>query len=130
MSKPKEKILNTKRVILIVSPPGDLQIGLQALLTTHLHVDVLVVGEGSSALKVINHQKPAVVILDNNLPGKNGPKIIRDIKTNWPEIICIVLINDEEGRQAFLEMGADFITIKGLPGAKLVSEIERLLGLA
>jgi len=121
--------LNTKLVVLIVSPPGDLQIGLQALLTAHLDVDVLVVGEGSSALKVINHQKPAVVILDHNLPGNTGPKTIRDIKTNRPEIICIVLVNDEQGRQSFLEMGADHITIKGLPGAKLVSEIKRLLDL-
>jgi two-component system response regulator DevR len=121
--------LNTKLLVLIVSPPGDLQIGLQALLTTHLDVDVLVVGEGSSALKVINHQNPAVVILDHNLPGNTGPKIIRNIKTDWPGIICIVLINDEQGRQSFLEMGADLIAIKGLPGAKLVREIKRLIDL-
>ena len=89
---------------LSVSPPGDLQIGLQALLKTHLDLDVLVVGEGSSALKVINHQNPAVVILDHNLPGNTGPKIIRDIKIDWPGIICIVLINDEQGRQSFLEV--------------------------
>jgi DNA-binding NarL/FixJ family response regulator len=121
--------LNTKLLVLIVSPPGDLQIGLQALLTTHLDVDVLVVGEGSSALKVINHQNPAAVILDHNLPGNAAPKIIRDIKTDWPGITCIVLINDEQGRQSFLEMGADLIAIKGLPGAKLVREIKRLIDL-
>jgi DNA-binding response OmpR family regulator len=121
--------LNEKLVILIVSPPGDLQIGLQALLTVHLDVDVLVVGEGSSALKVIERQFPAVVILDHNLPGDVAPKIIHDIKTNWPEIICIVLVNDENGRQSFLDTGADLIAIKGLPGAKLVAEIKRLLNM-
>lgn len=121
--------MNTKLVILIVSPPGDLQIGLQALLTTHLDVDVLVVGEASSALKVINHQKTAVVILDQNLPGNIAPILVSDIKINWPEIVCAILINDENGRQLFLDSGADLIAIKGFPGAKLVAEIKRLLEL-
>ncbi len=119
--------MNTKLVVLIVSPPGDLQIGLQALLTTHLDVDVLVVGEGSSVIKIVNHQKPAVVILDHNLPGDVAPKIIQDIKTNWGEIICIVLVNDEQGRQSFMDTSADLIVIKGLPGAKLIAKIKRLL---
>ena len=119
--------MNTKLGVLIVCPPGDLQISLQALLTTHLDVDVLAVSEVSSALKVIKIQKPAVVILDHNLPGKTTPEIIQDIKTNWPEIICIVLVNDEQGRQLFLDTGADLIAIKGLPGAKLIDEIKRLL---
>ena len=89
------RVNQSKPSRLIVSPPGDIQIGLQALLKTHLDVDVLVVGKGSSALKVINHQNPAAIILDHNFPGNTGPIIIRDIETNWPGIICIVLINDE-----------------------------------
>ena len=129
LSKPKEKILNIKLVVLIVSPPGDLQIGLQALLSTHLDVDVLAVGEGSSALKVINHQNPAVVILDHNLPGNTAPKIVHDIKSNWPEIICIVLVNDERGKLIFEGAGADLIIIKGLPGSRLIAAIKRLLDL-
>jgi len=122
-----DKILNTQQVILIVSPPGDLQIGLQALLTTHLDVDVIVVGAASSAVKVMQHQKPTVVILDDNLPGGIARKIIQDINTNWSETICIVLVNDEQGRQSFWDTGANFVAIKGLPGAKLVAEIKRLL---
>ena len=121
--------MNTKLLILIISPPGDLQIGLQALLTTHLDVDVLAVGEGSSAIKVIERHNPAMVILDNDLPKEAAVKIVQDIKSNWPEIICIVLVNDEQGRQSFLDMGTDLIAIKGLSGAKLIAEINRLLDL-
>jgi len=121
--------LNTKLLILIISPPGDLQIGLQALLTTHLDVDVLAVGEGSSAIKVIERYHPTVIILDNDLPKDAAVKIVQDIRSNWPEIICIVLVNDEQGRHSFLDMGADLIAIKGLPGAKLIAEINRLLDL-
>ena len=118
--------MGTKSVILIVAPPGDLQIGLQALLTIHLEVDVLVTGEGSSALKVIERHNPTLVILDYDLPRNNVPMIIQYIKTSWPDIRCIVLVNDDEGRQKVLGTGADLIVIKGLPGMKLVVEIKKL----
>lgn len=114
-------------MLLIVSPPGDLQIGLQALITVHLDVDVLVVGEGSSALKVIARQFPALVILDQDIPGNTVAGLIKNIKTNWPEIHCMVLVNDEQGRHKLVDAGADLIVTKGLPGGMLIAEIKRLL---
>ena len=121
--------MKTKLVVLIVSPPGDLQIGLQALLTVHLDVDVLVVGEGSSALKVIEKQNPSLVILDQDLPRDNTLMMVQKIKTNWPQISCLVLVNHDQSRQKIIDAGADLIVVKGLPGAKLVAEIKRLLNL-
>ncbi len=123
-----DKILNTQQVILIISPPGDLQIGLQALLTTHFDVDVLAVSKESSALKVIERHNPALVILDQDIPG-NTAAIVHNIKTSWPEIICVVLVNNDQERQKAIDAGGDLIVIKGLPGAKLIAEIKRLLDL-
>jgi DNA-binding response OmpR family regulator len=122
-----EKILNNKLVVLIISPPGDLQIGLQALLTTRLDVAVLAVGDGSSALKVIERHNPALVILDQDIPGSTVTTLIHHIKTSRPEIICIVLVNDDQARSKIIGAGSDLIVIKGLPGAKLIAEIKRLL---
>ena len=119
--------MHTKLDVLIVSPPGDLQIGLQALLNTHLDVDVLVVGESASALKVIERHNPTLVLLDQVNPGNMAAIIVHDIKTINSEIQCIVLVNDDQGRQELIDAGADLVVIKGLPGAKLVSEIKRLL---
>ena len=119
--------MNTNLVILIVSPPGDLQIGLQALLTSHLDVDVLVVGEAASALKIIARNNPAVVILDQDLPGNTVIKLVDDIKANWLEIQCVVLVNDEQRNQEIITAGADLIIMKGLPGAKFVTNIKKLL---
>lgn len=118
---------NSTPLILIVAPPGDLQISLQALLTTRLEVDVLVTGEESSAMKVIERHNPALVIVDHDLPRKTAPMIIQGIKSSWPDIRCIVLVNDDEGRQEVIHNGADLIVIKGLPGGKLVTEIEKYL---
>lgn len=121
------KMNNSKPLILIIAPPGDLQIGLQALLTTHLDVDVLVTVEGSSALKVIARHNPALVILDHNHPMNNVPMIIQRIKSSWPAIPCVVLVNDDQERQMAFSTGADLMVIKGMPGVKLVAEIEELL---
>jgi DNA-binding NarL/FixJ family response regulator len=123
----EEKILNTKLMVLIVSPPGDLQIGLQALLTTHLDVDVLAVGDGSSALKVIERHNPAMVILDQDIRGSTVTTLIHHIKTIWPEIIRIVLVNDDQARPKIIDAGSDLIVIKGLPGAKLIEKIKTIL---
>ena len=112
---------------MIVAPPGDLQIGLQALLTTRLEVDVLVTGKESSAMKVIKRHHPALVILDQDLPYNTAPRIVQQIKSGWPDIRCVVLVNDEQGCQEMLDKGADLGAVKGFPGGKLVAEIEKFL---
>jgi DNA-binding NarL/FixJ family response regulator len=121
------KMNDLKPLILILAPPGDLQIGLQALLTTRLEVDVLVTGTESSAMKVIERHHPDMVILDHDLPYKAAPRIIQNIKSSWPDIRCVVLLNDDQGCQEILDKGADLGVIKGLSGGKLVAEIEKLL---
>jgi DNA-binding NarL/FixJ family response regulator len=120
-------ILKKKLVVLIASPPGDLQIGLQAILTVHMDVDLLVVGAGSSALKVIERHHPALVIIDQDIPTTSAWILVENIKTNWPELPCVVLVNDDQSRQAFIKTGADLIVIKGMPGAKLIAEIKKLV---
>jgi DNA-binding NarL/FixJ family response regulator len=114
-------------LVLIVSPPGDLQIGLQALLTTHLDVDVLVVSEAASALKFIEKNNPDLVMLDQDISENTASKLVDDIKTSWPEIICVVLVNDDQVRQKIDAAGANLVIVKGLPGAKLVAETKKLL---
>ena len=121
--------MDTESVALIVSPPGDLQIGLQALLITHLDVDVLVVGEATSALQAIRRHSPAVIILDQDIPGKTAAELVNDIKTGRPDIHCIVLVNDDQGRQELITTGVDLVVVKGLPGAKLVAAIKHLINL-
>jgi DNA-binding NarL/FixJ family response regulator len=108
------------RVILIVAPPSDLQIGLQALLSTHLVVDVLVTGVGSSALNVIKIHKPTIVILDGDLPPDTVSLIIHSVKSSYPDAVCIVMVNDEDDKPQMVDQGADIILLKGYPLAKLI----------
>ena len=114
-------------VILLVSPPGDLQIGLQALLKAHLDADVLAIGDVSSILNVIKKQKPDLVILDQDTQKDTGPLIVKEITAKWPKTHFIVLVNDDQGHNAFSGVGADLIVTKGLAGSTLVAEIKMLL---
>ena len=123
----KNKITNQKPIILIVSPPSDLQIGLQALLTTYLEVDVYVTSESSSALKALARYLPDLVILDQDLPDISGNEIAREIKNNWPEMRMVVFVNNDEGKKIFSTLGVDQIITKGVPAQELIDEIKTLL---
>ena len=119
--------MNTNRVILIVAPPSDLQIGLQALLTTHLDVDVLVTGAGSSALKVIKIHNPPIVILDDDLLKDTVSLIVQNVKSSYPSTFCIVMVNDEDESSKVADHGADLVLLKGFPAVKLIELIKNRL---
>jgi DNA-binding NarL/FixJ family response regulator len=120
--------MNHKKLILVVNPPGALQIGLQAILTSHLDVDVLAVSEIESAIKVIKRYKPTLVILDQNISKTELPAIVSQIKDKWPEILVLVLVNDDKSLKLFEQSDADLVLIKGMSGSKLVENITDLLG--
>ena len=113
--------------VLIINPPGELQIGLQALLTSHLDLDVLVVSEIDSAIKIIGTFNPSLIILDQNISKENLISLVSRIKNSWPEILCLVLVNDDTSRQLLEQTDADLIIVKGLLGANLVKKIRSLL---
>jgi len=121
------KTTKTKPTILIISPPGDLQIGLQALLTTHLDLDVLVTCEGSSSSKALGIFLPDLVILDQDLSLNSGLEIARKIKTSWPDMKTIVFINNGEKKLEYSNLGVERIFSKGLPGPELIKNIKVLL---
>ena len=119
--------MTAKRMILIVALPGELQIGLQALLTVLRDVEVLVAAEGPLALEVVERHAPSLVILDNDLPGDAALLAANEIKARWPDIRCLVLVDDEQERQRMLETDVDLVLIKGYPAAKLIATTEGLL---
>lgn len=119
---------HSKDRVLIINPPGTLQIGLQALLTSHLDFDVLVVSEVDSAINVIHSFNPALIILDQDISKKDLTSIIDRFKLTWPDIPCLLLVNDDQDRQYFAESDADLVLVKGIRGTSLIEKINVLLG--
>ena len=59
--------------------------------------------------KMINEIDADIILLDLNLPDKSGIELLKEIKTNHPEIKVIVLTNhaSDNYRQICTSMGAD-----------------------
>lgn len=113
---------------LIVTHRGSLQDGLQALVISIPHVDIIgQVGNGARALEMVHEHHPDMVLLDTNLPNREEWHVLEQIQTLWPEIRCIVLADDVGQQHKATTLGADVSLLKGFPPAKLAEIIEKLM---
>ena len=114
---------NKPILALVVSNPGTLQNGLLALITTIPQISsVLVAEDVDAALRLVQNHQPALIILD--MPSFNVQDVIKQIKTQWPQIHLIVLEDDLTLGKDLEVLGADRVLIKGFPPQKLVEVIE------
>jgi DNA-binding NarL/FixJ family response regulator len=113
---------------LIATRPGSLQDSLVALMTTMHQVNaVLIAEDGASALRTMAQHRPALVVLELDLPAEERHAVLNEIKTRWPLTRCIALAEDIEQRREAESAGADVVLIKGFPAAGFIAAIEELL---
>ena len=113
---------------LIATRPGSLQDSLVALMTTMQRVNaVLIAQDAASALRTVARHRPALVVIEINLPAEERQAALKEIKTRWPLTQCIALADDIQQQQEAESAGADVVLIKGFPAAKLIAAIEGLL---
>jgi DNA-binding NarL/FixJ family response regulator len=120
----------TKRptLALIATRPGSLQDSLVALMTTMPEVNAVLIAEDTaSALRTMAQHRPALVVLEMDLPAKEGVVPLQEIKTRWPMTRCIVLADDVQAQQEAESAGADVVLIAGFPAARFIAAIEGLL---
>ena len=85
---------------------------------------VAVCSDGLIALDTYAREKPALVILDINLPGKNGVEICREIRAiAKTPIIVLSARESEDDKVALLELGADDYVAKPFSPRELVARI-------
>ena len=95
--------------------------------------DIVVVGEGSTvaeALARIPPTKPDVAILDVRLPDGSGVEVCRDIRSDHPEIACIMLTSyaDDDALVASVMAGAAGYILKQVGKVDLVDAVRRAGG--
>lgn len=87
--------------------------------------------DGFQAGSLISENKPSVIILDIKLPGINGNKLCRQIKSDSklgdPIIIAITGANEEDSKQKIIADGADAYFHKPLNFGELVAAVRELL---
>lgn len=92
----------------------------------HAHV----VESGHAALKALEDGSYDAILLDQRMPGMNGPEFARMARLNGYDlpIIALTANSSEEDRQNCLEAGMDDFLTKPLDPSRLFDTLERLCG--
>ncbi len=90
--------------------------------------DIRVIGEAgtaSSALARIPALRPDVAILDVRLPDGDGVSVCREIRSQMPEVACLMLTSFEDDRALFdaIMAGAAGYVLKQIHGTDLIGAV-------
>jgi len=96
-----------------------------------LESDLQVVGEASSkteALHRIPAARPQVAVLDVRLPDGSGVEVCREIRSEFPDIRCLMLTSyaDDEALFDAIMAGASGYVLKEIRGTDLISAIRQV----
>jgi two-component system, OmpR family, alkaline phosphatase synthesis response regulator PhoP len=94
----------------------------------HAGFDVIVAGDGGSALASARGSKPDLIVLDLGLPGPDGLDVTRELrKSSAVPIVILTARGDESDRIVGLELGADDYVVKPFSPKELVARIRAVL---
>ena len=90
--------------------------------------EVIVVGDGGSAVASVRSAKPDLLVLDLGLPGRDGLDVAREIR-RWSDtpIVMLTARGDETDRIVGLEIGADDYLVKPFSPKELVARVRAVL---
>jgi len=116
--------------VLLVDDHAMVRQGLRSLLEAYEDVDI--VGEasdGEEALSTIEEMRPRVVVMDINMPKKNGIEATTEIKARWPETVVIGLSVNPGGAnsRAMQKAGATLLLTKEAAVVELYHVIREAL---
>ena len=93
-------MLNAVHILMVEDNEGDVLLTQLALRDTKIAVDLAVVGDGVEAMEYLKREgkykdalRPDIILLDLDLPKKDGREVLRDIKQdeNFKRIPVIIL---------------------------------------
>lgn len=101
--------------------------GIKQLLELNDSISVVgMASDGDECISILESKKPDLLLLDINMPGKNGLEIIEEIKKlNFNvKIILLTVHNEVDYLLKAVEIGADGYVLKDSGSAELVNAIE------
>jgi CheY-like chemotaxis protein/two-component sensor histidine kinase len=117
--------------VLLVDDHAMVRQGLRSVLEAY--ADIEVVGEawdGHEAVAFVERLRPAIVVMDINMPKMNGVEATAIIKKRYPDAMVIGLSvqTTEETREAMLKAGAAVLLSKEAAVDTLYGAIQQALG--
>ncbi|MDR2241025.1 MAG: response regulator [Zoogloeaceae bacterium] len=117
--------------ILIVDDEPNIVISLEFLMKRE-GFEVTVAADGEAALRLVEENRPDLVLLDIMLPKKNGFEVCQAIRANpdWQSVRVIMLT--AKGRDTEVAkgtaLGADVYMTKPFSTKDLIAQVRQLLG--
>jgi len=94
----------------------------------HAGFEVIVTGDGESALASARGTRPDLVVLDLGLPRRDGLDVARELRrTSGVPIVMLTARGDEADRIVGLELGADDYVVKPFSPKELVARVRAVL---
>lgn len=107
--------------------------GLATILRAHheIHFDIgALVDSGEQVIQMLRRVKPQLLLMDMNMPGKDGLENLREIKQGHfrdLKIIILTMYNDSKLAREVMNSGASGYILKTSDSASIISAIEEVL---
>jgi len=84
---------------------------------------------GDSCMAFLKQQQPDVILMDINIPGKNGIDLCKEVKEKYPSVFIIGLstFNQQSFIQKMMENGASGYLLKNATQEELMEGIETVM---
>src|SRR5512134_998533 len=103
----KEDSMEAIDILLVEDNPGDVRLTQEALRDSKLHNHLSVVSDGVEALAFLRREgvyadapRPGIILLDLNLPRKDGREVLREVKEDDDlkriPVVVLTTSNDEQ----------------------------------
>jgi two-component system KDP operon response regulator KdpE len=117
----------TPATILAVDDEPQIRRVLRTTLTSHGYT-VLEARSGDEALEQIREERPDLILLDVNMPGRSGLEVCQEIRrTSDVPIIMLTVRNTERDKVQALDAGADDYVVKPFGSEELMARIRAAL---
>lgn len=119
-----------KQIKVLIADDHDLiRQGLKTIIS--YEPDLIVSGEacdGYEVLSLIGQYQPNVLLMDINMPGKNGIEVLKEMKEKHSDIKVVLLTVESDRRTIMeaIEIGADGYVLKGSSTTELLEAIRRV----
>ena len=103
--------MNSIEILLVEDSPGDVRLTKEALKDSRITNNLHVVNDGEQALDYLfrrneyaNEPTPDLILLDLNLPRKNGMEVLKEIKSNpTTALIPVVMLTTSNSESDILK---------------------------
>jgi DNA-binding NarL/FixJ family response regulator len=115
-------------MVLIIAPPGRRRDSLRVLLRANGRLSLVEPADDArSGQQSIAARPPGLVLLDADLGDGDAQGALRQIKTQWPQLPCLVLVHNHDQEQMAWAAGADAVLQAGFSTETFFSTIKHLL---